>query len=221
MLAQAAGLALLAAVSPTALLIASIYLGSARPRATALCYLAGAVLTTTAIAVAVLVALRSGHFELRSHRTPRYGLRLGLGLLLAAVAAVTVYRKPRPPDPSRPSSGIVSRLVANPAPVTALVAGLIVFGPSMTFIAAVQVIATAKASATASALGLIMIIFIDVALVWLPLLAYLAAPQQTAGRLAAFNAWLRAHGRVLVVTALALAGAFLMVTGLAGLIRAL
>jgi hypothetical protein len=44
MLLQAAGFAVLAALSPTALLIAAIYLGSARLRTTALCYLAGAVL---------------------------------------------------------------------------------------------------------------------------------------------------------------------------------
>jgi hypothetical protein len=41
MLAEAAGFAFLAALSPTALLIAAIYLGSARPRRTVLCYLAG------------------------------------------------------------------------------------------------------------------------------------------------------------------------------------
>ena len=32
MILQAAGLALLAAISPTALLVAAVYLGSARPR---------------------------------------------------------------------------------------------------------------------------------------------------------------------------------------------
>jgi hypothetical protein len=37
---QAAGLALLAALSPTALLVAAVYLGSARPRLTALFLLA-------------------------------------------------------------------------------------------------------------------------------------------------------------------------------------
>jgi hypothetical protein len=47
MLLQAAGFAVLAALSPTALLITAIYLGSARPRTTALCYLAGAVLIST------------------------------------------------------------------------------------------------------------------------------------------------------------------------------
>jgi uncharacterized membrane protein len=55
MLLQAAGFAVLAALSPTALLITAIYLGSARPRTTALCYLAGAVLISTVMGIAVLL----------------------------------------------------------------------------------------------------------------------------------------------------------------------
>ncbi|HEY5986923.1 MAG TPA: GAP family protein [Streptosporangiaceae bacterium] len=218
MLAQAAGLALVAAVSPTALLIAAVYLGSARPRVTALCYLAGAVVMTTVIAVVVLVALRSGGLELSHNRTPRYGLRLGLGLIIVAAAALVARREPRPPDPAKPAQGFVSRLVADPVPVTALLAGVVVFGPSVPFIAAVQVIATARASVSASALGLAVIITINVAFVWLPLLSFLAWPKQTAERLAALNAWLRARGRLVVATALGLAGASLVINGVAGLI---
>ena len=93
MLLQAAGFAVLAALSPTALLITAIYLGSARPRTTALCYLAGAVVISTVMGIAVL--LRYGHFQLPGHRTPRYGLRLGLGLLILAAIAVVARRKPR------------------------------------------------------------------------------------------------------------------------------
>jgi hypothetical protein len=55
MLLQAAGFAVLAALSPTALLITAIYLGSARPRTTAVCYLAGVVLISTVMGVAVLL----------------------------------------------------------------------------------------------------------------------------------------------------------------------
>jgi Sap, sulfolipid-1-addressing protein len=221
MLAQAAGLALLAAVSPTAILIASAYLGSARPKVTVLCYLAGAVLMTTIVAVAAFVAFRSGHLELRSNRTPRYSLRLGLGLLILGAMVVVGRRTPVPLDRSGPGRGIVSRLVANPAPVTALVTGLVVFGPSVTFIAAVQVIATARTSVPVSVLGLIVIIAIDVAFVWLPLLAFLFAPKQTADLLAGINVWLRAHARIVLVTVLGLAAAFLILDGLAGLIRRL
>jgi Sap, sulfolipid-1-addressing protein len=92
MLLQAAGFAVLAALSPTALLITAIYLGSARPRTTALCYLAGALLISTVMGVAVLLLLRYGHFQLPGHRTPRYGLRLGLGLLILAAIAVVARR---------------------------------------------------------------------------------------------------------------------------------
>jgi hypothetical protein len=237
MLLQAAGFAVLAALSPTALLITAIYLGSARPRTTALCYLAGAVLISTVMGIAVLLLLRYGSFQLPGHRTPRYGLRLGLGLLILATIAVVARRKPRmlgltgqprkpgppgqPPDPGPPGQGkgIVSRLVSSPAPVTAFVAGVLVFMPALTFIAAIQVIATARAGFPLSTLGLLIVIVINVAFVWLPFLAYLAAPDLTTRKLTAFNAWLRAHGRILLMLALLVAGAVLTVNGLLGLIR--
>jgi hypothetical protein len=240
MLLQAAGFAVLAALSPTALLITAIYLGSARPRTTALCYLAGAVLISTVMGIAVLLILRYGHFQLPGHRTPRYGLRLGLGLLTLAAIAVVARRRPRllglpgqprnpgrpgqPPNPGHPGppgqgKGIVSRLVSSPSPLTAAVAGVLVFMPAVTFIAAIQVIATARAGVPLSALGLVIVIVINVAFVWLPFLAYLAAPDLTTRKLTAFNAWLRAHGRILLMLALLVADAVLTVNGLLGLIR--
>jgi hypothetical protein len=248
MLLQAAGFAVLAALSPTALLITAIYLGSARPHTTALCYLAGAVLISTVMGIAVLL-LRYGHFQLPGHRTPRYGLRLGLGLLILATIAVVARRKPRllglsgqarspgqpgrprnprqlgqPPDPGHPGQpgggkGIVSRLVSSPAPMTAFVAGVLVFMPALTFLAAIQVIATARAGVPLSALGLMIVIVINVAFVWLPFLAYLAAPDLTTRKLTEFNAWLRARGRILLMLALLVAGAVLTVDGLLGFIR--
>jgi uncharacterized protein (DUF2342 family) len=56
-LGQAAGFALLAAVSPTALLVMAVLLGSANPRGTALMYVAGAIIMTVAMAVVVLFVL--------------------------------------------------------------------------------------------------------------------------------------------------------------------
>jgi Sap, sulfolipid-1-addressing protein len=219
MLAQAAGFALLAALSPTALLITATYLGSARPRFTALCYLAGAVFISTIMAILVLVVLRSTHLQVPSHRTPRYELRLGLGLLVLAVGAVVARHRPRPRDPSRPGRGIVARLLASPAPLTAIAAGLVIFTPALTFIAAIQVVATAQASAALSAVGLIIIIVIYVASIWLPFLAYLAAPELTSRKLTAFNAWLLAHGRAVLVIGLMVAGTALATDGLFGLFR--
>jgi len=219
MLAQAAGFAFLAALSPTAVLIMATYLGSARPRFTALCYLAGAVFMSTVMAIVVLVVLRGTHLQIPNHRAPRYGLRLGLGLLILAVGAVVARHRPRPPDPSRPGRGIVARLVASPSPLTAIAAGLVIFTPALTFIAAIQVVATAQASPALSAVGLIMIIVIYVASIWLPFLAYLAAPRLTSRKLTAFNAWLVANGRAILVIGLMVAGAALAADGVFGLFR--
>ena len=49
--------------------------------------------------------------------------------------------------------------------------------------------------------------------------AVLAAPDLTTRTLTAFNAWLRRHGRILLILALLVAGAVLTVDGLLGLIR--
>src|SRR6516225_3299040 len=116
MILQAVGLAVLAALSPTALLVAAVYLGSARPRLTGLFYLAGALIMTVIMAVVVLLVLRSVGLNHPREHEPRYGLRLGLGVIAFIAGLVVAARRPKPPDPDKPMQGIMSKLVANPAP---------------------------------------------------------------------------------------------------------
>ncbi len=217
MLIQAAGLAVLAALSPTALLIAAVYLGSARPRLTATVYLAGAVLMSLITGVAILLVLRSADLNRPDQHTPRYGLRLGLGILLLVAAAVVARRRPRPPDPAKAQQGWMSKMVANPAPLSAFLVGLVVFAPGVTFLAALQVIATSQASAELTALALIVVVVINVLLVWLPITLYLIVPEVTTRYLTAFNGWLRAHGKVILVCVLIVAGGIMIGNGIYGL----
>jgi hypothetical protein len=195
-IAEAAGLALLAALSPTALLVTAVYLGSAQPRRTSLFYLAGAVTMSLAMAVVFLVVLRTAGLSLPSHRTIRYDVRLGIGLLLLLAAIVVAVRKP----------------------LTAYLVGLIIFGPSLTFLAAVQVIATARASLGLTAAGLALVVAITVLLVWLPLVLYLFAQDRTMRDLATLNRWLRAHATTIIVIVLTVAGLLLVINGSHGLI---
>jgi hypothetical protein len=216
-LGQAVGLAFLAALSsPTALLVAAVYLGSASPRKTSLFYLAGAVLMSAVIGVIVILALRAGGLNLPHDRTPRYGLRLGLGVAALAIGVVIARRKPKPPRGDR-KPGLMSRLIARPSPVTAFTTGLLIFTPSVAFIAALQVIATAQTSDALIAGGLALVVAIDVLGVWVPYLLYLIAPEPTTRRLKAIDNWLRAHGRALLLGGLAAAGVFLILNGVLGL----
>jgi len=217
MLVQAAGLALLAAISPTALLVAAVYLGSARPRQTSAFYLAGAVGMSLLMGVVILVVLRSAGLDRPAQHAPRYGLRLGLGILLLAAGAFVAARKPRAPDPAKAQQGIVSRMIANPAPRSAFAVGLLVFAPGVSFLATLQVIATAHAGVGLTALATIIVVVINVMLVWLPLVFHLLAPQPTERRLKAFNGWLRAHASSLLIAVFGVVGAIMVFNGAYGL----
>jgi Sap, sulfolipid-1-addressing protein len=163
------------------------------------------------------VALHAGHLNHPHQRTPRYGLRLGLGILALAGSVIMARRKPKPPSNAKKKPGLMTRLIARPAPVTAFVTGLIIFAPSVTFIAAVQVIATAKESDPVIAGSLALIVAIDVLGVWVPYVLYLAAPDLTTRKLKAFDHWLAVHKQVLIVGGLAVAGLILTLNGILGL----
>ena len=218
MIAQAAGLALLAALSPTALLVAAVYLGSARPRQTGLFYLAGAVLVSLVVGVVVLAVLRSADLNQSHQHAPRYGLRLGLGILLLAAGTVVALRKPRTPDPAKPSQGFVSRMVADPAPLSAFFVGVLVFAPGVSFIAALQVIATSQADLELTAVAVLIVVSINVLLVWLSLVLYLVAPGFTVRHLTVFNRWLRAHGSAVLAWVLVVVGGIMIFDGIYGLV---
>jgi Sap, sulfolipid-1-addressing protein len=216
MLEQAAGFAFLAALSPGALLVVTAYLGSESPRRTVLFFLVGALVMSVAAGIVVVVALHSSGLNHPHQRQPRYGLRLGLGVIALGASVALSRRKPRAPDPNR-KKGLVSRLLNRPAPITAFAAGVIVFIPSAAFIAAAQAIATARASVDVVVGAVALIVIIDVMFAWLPLLLYLAAPDATARRLKALNGWLHAHGHAVVVGLLALVGLLLVTNGIVGL----
>jgi hypothetical protein len=216
-LLQAAGLALLASISPTALLIAATYLGSARPRLTAAYYLCGAVVMSLVMGAVILIILRSADLSHPAEHTPRYGLRLGLGVLVLVAGYTVARRQARLTDPATDRPGLLSRMTAAPRPGTAFLVGLLVFAPGATFIAAIQVIATAHASRELTAVAAIMVVGINVLLVWGPIVVHIVAPEPTTRYLTAFNGWLQAHGRTVLVWVLVVAGGILIGNGIYGL----
>jgi hypothetical protein len=217
---QAAGLALLAALSPTTLLVSAVYLGSTRPRLVGTAYLVGAIIMSLIMGLVVIAILRNTGLDHHSQRTPRYGLRLGLGLLMLAAGAFLARRKPKLPDPENQKQGLVSRMIANPAPASAFAVGLLLFAPGITFIAAVQVIATANADVELTTVAIIVVVVINAALVWLPLLVHIFAPGVTTRYLTAFNGWLRANGNKILIAVLLVGGLIVAVNGVLGLVNA-
>jgi hypothetical protein len=216
---EAGGLALLAACYPPVLLIASLYLASARPGRITASFVLGGLLAATVVGTAALIAIRAGGLSLPSHHSSRYGLRLGLGLV-ALAASVIILRRQRgaqagPGQAKKP--GRIARLTADPRPGSAFAVGAMMFAFSASFIAAVQVVATSKASLAATIAAMVMIIAVTLLLGWAPLITYLIAPEATTRRLRGFNGWITRHGRVLLAAAVGLIGIVLVAQGVAGL----
>ena len=219
MLLEAVGFAFLSAVNPTALLIGAAYLGSANPRKTVMFYLAGAIIMTAALGVIFLVAIRAGGLGQIGNRTPRYGLRLGLGVAALVAAVVVARREPKsaPTDDASAKQGWMARLISRPSPLTAVLVGILLFYPSPGLIAAVQAIGTSHDSVGLEALGVALVVLVDVLVIWVPLLVYLIAPDATTRALRAFDDWLRAHKRTITIAGLAAVGIILIVNGGLGL----
>ncbi len=218
MLLQATGLALLASLSPTALLIVAVYLGSERPKVTAAFYLAGAIFMSLVTGVVTLLVLRSADLDRTADRTPRYDFRLGLGIVLLAIGVVLARRKQPPAREAGEKQGLVFRMATRPGTVSAFIVGVLVFAPGVTFLAALQVIATASAGIDLTILAVIIVVVTNALLVWLPIGLYLAFPLKTTHYLAIFNGWLRAHGRILLVCVMLVVGAIMVGNGVYGLV---
>jgi hypothetical protein len=220
MYGRAAGLAALGALYPPALVIAAVYLSSASPRKLAGLFVTGAVLMTTVAGIVILEALRAGGLGLPANRPVRYGLRVGLGAvaLIAAGYLIWRYRNHPAPDPAKASNpGRISRMAAHPRPLTALAVGVVLFAPGVGFIAAVQVIATAKASLSATVTAMVMVVVIDLVFAWLPVVVYLIAPEATTRGLRSLSTWLGQHGRALLTGSLGAVGTILVIDGVVGL----
>jgi Sap, sulfolipid-1-addressing protein len=216
MLGQAAGFAVLSAITPLALVVAAVYLESAKPRQALLLFLAGAIAMTVALGIAIVIVVHAGGLDHPHQRQPRYGLRLGLGVLALGVGLFVARRKPKPPTPDK-KPGLITRMLTHPRPITAFLVGMLVFLPGVSFLAAVQVIGTARASDTRIGVALGVVVVIDLAFAWLPLVLYLIAPDVATRGVKALNQWLEAHERIVTVTVLVIVGVLLIVNGAAGL----
>ncbi len=218
---QAVGFALLAACYPPAALIAALYLASERPGRTTVFYVAGGLAVVTVVGIAALLAIRAGGLSNlgHHHHQTRYGVRLGLGVLAIIAALVLWRRKPR--GPAKPGKskkpGLLQRLTDRPTPLTAFAVGAFMFGPSLTFISAVQVVATARVSIGETIATMVLIIVLTIALAWLPLVAYLVAPQKTVSLLQTLDLWLKRHGKTVLTLAIAVVGILLVAQGILGL----
>lgn len=191
-----------------------------RPVLQLLSFLAGGFVMGTAVGLLVLFVLRpalgSAHFTL-----PRVQLVVGAVLLVNAVLLATgVLGGNRAGTAAGRWAPLVTRarrLLEGRSLWTAGLAGLGIALPSIDYLAALALIVASGAAAAVQFGALILFNAVAFALVEIPLLCYLVAPDRTRAALSSLYEWVRAQGRRGVSLLLAVVGCVLVAVGVAGL----
>ncbi|AFM15066.1 Protein of unknown function (DUF2910) [Mycolicibacterium chubuense NBB4] len=195
-----------------------------RPALQLLAFLAGGFVMGTTVGVVVLFVMRpaldSAHFTL-----PRVQVVVGAVILLnAALVATGVLGRMRRDGTGGRAHRMVEPVVTRARQLlggrslwAASVAGLGIALPSVDYVAALAIIVASGAAVAVQFSALILFNVVAFALVEIPLLCYLAAPERTRATLSALYDWLRARGRLGIAALLAAVGCVLLGVGIAGL----
>jgi hypothetical protein len=208
--AQTLALAFIAALYPVGLLAVGLLLGTDRPMALSLSFLAGAATSLFVVGILVITVLHGAGFADRNAGGVRGGLRIGLGTTML-VAAWVISRHPGERGEKKEPSWQLRLREARPGAVFGT--GAILYSPSGSYLGAVQQIATSK-SGWAPALQLLVVIAIVLLTVEMPLLAYALWPEATARVLRKAQTWIDRHGHKALLTALCIIGGYLVIDGI-------
>jgi predicted membrane-bound dolichyl-phosphate-mannose-protein mannosyltransferase len=214
-------MAVAVSLEPFRIAMTVLMINRPRPARQLLAFLAGGFVMGTMVGLIVLFVLRpavgSAHFTL-----PRMQIVIGALLLLyAAVVAAGVARLGSRDNSADRSAGRVMtrmrRLLNGRSLWSAGTAGLAIALPSVDYVAALALIAASGAAATVQVGAMVTFNVVAFALVEIPLLCHLAAPEWTRATLSAGYDWLRARGHRGTAALLALVGCVLVGVGVAGL----
>lgn len=202
-----------------------LMLNRPRPMLQLLAFLAGGFVMGISVGLVVLFVLRSQlaastHFTLPKVQIIIGATALFFAAVIAARALLARTGRSGPADADAAPGMLATRtrrLVKGRSLWVAGVAGLGIALPSVDYLAALAVILASGASPGTQVAALILFNVVAFALVEIPLVAYLVAPEKTRATMSGINNWIRSRRRRDVATLLAVVGAVLVAVGIAGL----
>jgi hypothetical protein len=209
-------MALAVSVEPFRIGMTVLMLNRPRPALQLLAFLCGGFAMGTTVGLVVLFVFRRVLLGSPYVTLPRVQLLLGvLALLVAVIVAINIPRRmgSRPERLATPAR----RLMRGPSLSVAGIAGLSIALPSVDYLAALAVILASGAAVVTQVAVLLMFNVVAFALIEIPLLAYLLAPESTARSVIALNNWIRSRRRRDVALLLAAVGCVFLTVGASGL----
>lgn len=204
-----------------------LMLNRPRPRLQLLAFLGGGFAMGITVGATVLFVLRRILLGSTYFTLPRVQILIGVVALVAAAAVAAKVAADRfsgrdtaPPSGNGGAGRLTTwarRLLDGRSLWVAAVAGLGIALPSVDYLAALAVILASGAAVTTQVGALLMFNAIAFALVEIPLITYLIAPEATRASMTALQDWMRSRRRVEVACLLAGVGGVLLAVGVAGL----
>jgi hypothetical protein len=216
MLATVLIMALAVSVEPFRIGMTVLMLNRPRPARQLFAFLCGGFVMGTTVGLIVLFVFRRILLGTSFVTVPRVQLLIGLLVLfIAAVIAIDLLGRlgPRPAKFTRPAT----ELLKGDSLSVAGIAGLTIALPSVDYLAALAVILASGTAALTQVTVLIVFNVVAFALVEIPLLAYLVAPEPTAKAVTALHEWIRSRRRRDVAITLAVIGCAFIAAGASGL----
>ena len=204
-------MAIAVSMEPFRIGMTALMLNRPRPTLQLLAFLGGGFVMAATVGLVVLFAFRPGLLGSAHFSLPKVQIAIGiLVVLMAALLAAGVMPAPKLPAQAR-------GLAYGPSLWVAGVAGLGIALPSIDYLAVLAVIVASGADRSTQVGALLVFNVVAFALVELPLVAYLLAPDRTRASMAALNDWIRSRRRRGVAAVLAAVGCVLLVAGIVGL----
>jgi len=216
MLATVLIMALAVSVEPFRIGMTVLMLNRPRPALQLFAFLCGGFAMGTTVGLIVLFVFRRillGHSFVT---VPRVQLLIGLLVLcIAAIVGLDLLGRlgPRPAQLAQPAT----KLLKGNSLSVAGIAGLGIALPSVDYLAALAVILASGAAALTQVAVLVAFNVVAFALVELPLLAYLLAPNWTAAAVTKLHGWIQSRRRRDVAIALGVIGCVFVIVGAAGI----
>ncbi len=214
-------LGVVAAAWPVLLVVVAVALRTPHPPRILAGFLAGGLVACVAVGAAVVHLLRQSSAVMNSQHDVDPIVNLVCGGL-ALLAAFALHRflaarraKPRPPKTASEGPSRTERLVGRGATLAFVVGVILDIVPGVVPAVALKDIAQVGGGVAETA-GLIVVFYLVMfALVELPLLGYLVAPERTGEYATRLNAWLTTNMGRLATWALVGAGVLLIARGVA------
>jgi hypothetical protein len=213
MLITLVAMAFLVSLEPFRIGMTVLMLNRPRPMLQLLSFLCGGFAMGMTVGLLVVFVFRRTLLGSTYLTLPRVQMLIGVFALLVAATLVAMDRTRRLGPHPRMLPTRVQQLLSGRSLWIAGIAGLGIALPSVDYLAALAVILSSGTTAMTQVGALLIFNFVAFALVEIPLLCYLLAPQTTHTSMVALHDWIRSRRRIEVAILLGAVGCVLLAIG--------